>query len=57
VVGREVRTLVNGLQEPGYREVLWNGRNNLGQPVSAGIYFAEMEAGGYRNIRKLILLK
>jgi hypothetical protein len=45
------------LQEPGYREVLWNGRNNLGQPVSAGIYFAEMEAGGYRNIRKLILLK
>lgn len=37
--GRLVRTLSEGSYTPGYHKMFWNGRNNDGQPVSAGVYF------------------
>lgn len=39
VIGRRVRTLVNGLRRPGQHRLTWNGLNQNGQAVPAGIYF------------------
>jgi hypothetical protein len=38
VLGAEVRTLVDELLESGSHRVLWNGKDNAGQPVVSGIY-------------------
>lgn len=58
VAGRLVRTLVDG--EPktaGRHEVEWNGRDDRGVPVAAGVYFARVEAGGTDSSAKMVLLK
>lgn len=55
--GREVATLVDEIQQPGKRTVLWNGRNSRGSQVSSGMYFYKLQAGGEIKTRKMILLK
>jgi hypothetical protein len=43
IMGREVRTLVNGYNGIGYKEVMWDGKNNDGQQVSSGIYVCRLK--------------
>jgi hypothetical protein len=56
VQGRIVRTLVDGVKEPGEHRAKWNGADEAGRRLPAGIYFGEFEAAGVRATRKLILL-
>jgi len=39
VIGRRVRTLVNGPLPAGSRQVQWDGCSEHGAPVGSGIYF------------------
>ena len=63
IMGREVKTLVNGYMRIGYKEVVWDGKNNNGQQVSSGVYIYKLKATSVRNSKvfersaKLILLK
>jgi hypothetical protein len=57
LLGREVKTLVNEELEYGTYNVSWNGDNELGKKVSSGIYFYRIEAGEFKNSRKMILMK
>ena len=57
LMGREVKTLVNKNQVDGFRSVKWDATNNLGQPVSAGMYIYTIQAGEFRQTRKMVLLK
>ena len=57
VMGREVRSLVNKTVSAGYHSTLWNATNNLGSPVSAGVYIYTISANEYRDVKKMILLK
>ena len=57
MVGRQIKTLVNGSQTAGYKSIQWNATNNAGQTVSAGIYLYTIVAGEYRQTKKMILLK
>lgn len=43
LLGRQVATLVSETQEAGYKSVQWNAINDLGQPVSAGVYFYQIK--------------
>ncbi len=56
VQGRIVRTLVDGVVEPGEHRAEWNGADQAGRRLPAGIYFGELEAAGVRATRKLLLL-
>ena len=47
LLGREVRTLQNGLMEAGRHRVVWDGQSNAGRPVASGVYFYRMEAGSF----------
>ncbi len=38
-------------------EVSWNGVNNAGQKLPAGVYFLEFQVGDYKETRKLILVR
>ena len=57
ILGREVVTLVDGIQKSGYRSVFWNGADAHGKNVSAGMYFYLLQAGDFRQINKMTLLK
>ena len=57
MLGNVVNNLVNDNQNSGYRSVQWNATNNQGQPVSAGVYLYSIEAGKFRQTKKMILLK
>ena len=41
----------------GYQSVIWNTRNSFGTPVSAGIYFYQIQTKGFVKTRKMVLLK
>ncbi|MCK6621885.1 MAG: tandem-95 repeat protein [Calditrichaceae bacterium] len=57
VQGRRVRTLVNENKAPGRYTVQWDGRDGGGRPAASGMYVYRLEAGGFRAVRKMILLK
>jgi hypothetical protein len=56
VDGRRVCTLVNGTREPGVHRLTWNGTDDQGHRLAAGIYYARMVAGRERFTRTLVRL-
>jgi arabinogalactan endo-1,4-beta-galactosidase len=57
MLGKVVSNLLNTNQSSGNKSVQWNATNNQGQPVSAGLYLYTIEAGDFRQTKKMILLK
>ncbi len=57
VGGRLVRTLVDGFEMAGRKEVAWQGLNNRGQQVATGVYFYRMVAPGFTETRKMVMMK
>ena len=57
MMGRKVRTLVSQSKSPGYHTTLWNATNDKGIAVSAGMYIYTIQAGSYRHMKKMVLLK
>jgi hypothetical protein len=55
--GQRVRELVCGRMSAGHHSVVWDGRNNAGTPVSSGVYFYRLEAGGRSETRKMMLMR
>jgi len=49
--------LVIDVQPSGQKTVKWDGTNDLGQKVSAGLYFYRIEAEGFSDTKKMVLLK
>ena len=56
-VGRLVRILVNGEEEPGHRIIRWDGKDNNGRDVAAGVYFYQLSVSGFSHTRKMIVLR
>ncbi len=57
VLGKEVKTLIDGQLQPGYHKFEWDGTNAAGNAVSSGIYFYQLHAGHTAIMRKMILLR
>ena len=57
ITGQEIKTLVDEFQTSGYKTINWNGTNNIGHPVSSGLYVYRIEAGKFVESKKMILLK
>jgi hypothetical protein len=57
VLGRRVRRLVSETVGAGVKRAVWDGCNADGAPAASGIYFYRIEAGEYRETRKMLLLK
>ena len=60
--GRAIRKLVLGHQGAGYytvqsRAAYWDGRNAVGEKVSSGVYFYQLEADNASFLRKMVILK
>jgi hypothetical protein len=57
LLGQKIRTLVSENQPAGYREVVWDGRNDDGVSVASGIYIYRIEAGDFVQTRKMVLMR
>ncbi|MBT6940499.1 MAG: T9SS type A sorting domain-containing protein [Candidatus Marinimicrobia bacterium] len=55
--GKLVRELVSSKQNLGVKSIRWDATNNSGQPVSAGLYLYTIQAGDFRQTKKMVLLK
>ncbi len=56
-LGQVVRSLVHDVIEPGYHQVVWDGRDNAGHVVSSGVYLIRFQHGDFVNVRKALLIK
>jgi hypothetical protein len=52
LMGRKVATLLDDIQQAGYYQMIWNAKD-----LSSGIYFYKLQAGGFVEIRKMLLIK
>ena len=57
VIGEKIKTLSNGFATSGHKSVKWNAQNEKGQEVSAGLYVYTIEAGSFKDTKKMLLLK
>ena len=57
LLGKQIKTLVNQSQDAGNKIAMWDGTDDLGRPVSAGVYLYQIQAGEFTQTRKMLLLK
>ncbi len=57
ILGHEVAQLRSTQMNAGYHTVRWNGKNNNGDMVGAGMYFYQIIAGDFIDTKKMVLLK
>jgi hypothetical protein len=60
--GQLVRTLDLGFKEADFhtsreKAAYWDGRNDMGEKVSSGLYFYHLRAGSFSQVRKMLILK
>lgn len=57
ISGRKIAELVNNTQNPGTYNITWNGKNSSGENIASGIYFYELNAGSFKSVKKMIMLR
>ncbi len=60
--GKLIRSLSLGFQSSGFynsqgRSAYWDGKNELGESVSSGVYFYTLTAGDFTATRRMLILK
>lgn len=55
--GARVRTLVDGVLQPGAHQASWDARDDGGRPVGPGLYFVRLSAAGRVTTRKVGVLR
>ena len=57
MMGRSVKIVSNDRQTAGYKIKKWDATNELGEPVSTGVYLYSIRAGDFMQVKKMALLK
>ncbi len=57
VAGRRVATIFSGARGAGGHDVRWNGLDDNGQRVGAGVYFVRIQAGKQTLTRKMVVIR
>jgi len=52
-----VRTWDIDSKEDGIQHLVWDGRDQNGNPVTSGVYYYHMKSGKYSSSRKMVLMK
>jgi phosphatidylserine/phosphatidylglycerophosphate/cardiolipin synthase-like enzyme len=52
VLGQEVATLVNELKQPGVYQVTWDAAG-----LSSGVYYYQLHAGNFTDVKKMLLVR
>lgn len=57
LLGEKVRTLVDAKESAGMKHITWDGRNDRGERVSSGVYVYRIEAGEFKQTKRLVVMK
>lgn len=57
LLGREIRTLFDEVQDRGHHTVQWNGLNSHGTPVTSGAYVARLTTASGSRVLNMLLVK
>ena len=57
LLGQKVRTLVDGLQKPGWYTLTWDGKDEHGMDLPSGIYFCRLKGRGFLSTRRILILR
>ncbi len=55
--GQKVIGIQKGVQGSGHHQIIWNGTNEAGQPVTSGVYIYQLTTENNIEIRKMLLLR
>ena len=56
VLGQKVKQVMDSEKPAGYHQVRWNGTDQFGNKVGAGVYMCRMQAGDFIKTQKMMLL-
>ncbi len=54
VRGRRVRRLLDGERSAGTHHLVWDGRDDRGRPLGAGLYFLELRTPAVRRSLRVV---
>jgi aminopeptidase N len=57
ILGRRVRTILNGQAAAGHYRAFWDGADDFGRPVSSGVYLYKIQASFGTDVKKMNLLR
>lgn len=57
LAGQKVASLVDEIQFPGRKSIMWEGLDDRGQPVSSGIYFCKISCNNLTKTERMALLR
>jgi hypothetical protein len=57
VMGRQVKKLVDGEQQPGFYTVNWDGKDDQNRSLASGVYFYRLETKEYKSTKKVVQLR
>jgi flagellar hook assembly protein FlgD len=57
IIGKKVKTIVNQNETAGRKFTAWYGTDDVGNALSAGMYFYRLTAGGKVFTKKMVLMK
>ncbi|MDD5528912.1 MAG: FlgD immunoglobulin-like domain containing protein [bacterium] len=57
IAGKLVKQLVNSEQDAGTHTAYWDGKNDLGNKIGAGIYFCVVNSGNRKNVSKILAVR
>jgi hypothetical protein len=55
--GRVVKTLFDGVEDPGIHDVTWDGKDDGGRDLPSGVYFYSLSSGNRVSSLKSVLLR
>jgi hypothetical protein len=56
IAGQVVKTF-QGAAEAGTTTIRWDAKDNRGSQVATGVYFYSVEAGAFKDVKKMVLMK
>jgi hypothetical protein len=57
IMGRRVRTLIDGKLQPGNYNYTWYGKDNRNRRLTQGVYFYRLQTEDFKDTKKTVLLK